>query len=170
MYTAEYFIESLRMEPHIEGGYFKECLLGADTLQDYGGTDGHDYDGESRHLWSSIYFLLREEEVSHFHRLTYDEVWYYHAGNALTIYVIDEVGVLHAKKLGLNAQAGEQPQIVVPAGCIFGSAMEEEGFSLVGCMCSPAFRYEEFELFSRRDLLAKYPQYEDVIVRLTREE
>ena len=27
-HSAEYYIEHLEMEPHVEGGYFKECLLG----------------------------------------------------------------------------------------------------------------------------------------------
>ena len=133
-HSAEYYIEHLEMEPHVEGGYFKECLL----------------EKEERNLWSSIYFMLAKGEVSHFHRLKSDEVWYYHDGNALTIYMIDEAGKLTAAKLGLDLEKGEVPQVLVPKGMIFGSAMEEEGFSLVGCMVSPCFKYEEFELFDGR--------------------
>ena len=81
-HSAEYYIEHLEMEPHVEGGYFKECLL----------------EKEDRDLWSSIYFMLAKGEVSHFHRLKSDEVWYYHDGNALTIYMIDEEGKLTAAK------------------------------------------------------------------------
>lgn len=125
-HSAEYYIEHLEMEPHVEGGYFKECLL----------------EKEERNLWSSIYFMLAKGEVSHFHRLKSDEVWYYHDGNALTIYMIDEAGKLTAAKLGLDLEKGEVPQVLVPKGMIFGSAMEEEGFSLVGCMVSPCFKYE----------------------------
>ena len=138
---------------HVEGGYFKECLL----------------EKEERNLWSSIYFMLAKGEVSHFHRLKSYEVWYYHDGNALTIYMIDEAGKLTAAKLGLDLEKGEVPQVLVPKGMIFGSAMEEEGFSLVGCMVSPCFKYEEFELFERKKLLEKYPEHSDVILRLTRE-
>lgn len=82
-HSAEYYIEHLEMEPHVEGGYFKECLL----------------EKEERNLWSSIYFMLAKGEVSHFHRLKSDEVWYYHDGNALTIYMIDEAGKLTAANL-----------------------------------------------------------------------
>mgnify|MGYP002528287561 FL=1 len=152
-HSAEYYIEHLEMEPHVEGGYFKECLL----------------EKEDRDLWSSIYFMLAKGEVSHFHRLKSDEVWYYHDGNALTIYMIDEEGKLTAAKLGLDLEKGEVPQVLVPKGMIFGSAMEEEGFSLVGCMVSPCFKYEEFELFDRKELLEKYPEHREVILRLTRE-
>ena len=52
MKSAEFYIKHLDMEPHIEGGYFKECLLSGDTISYRGMKD--------RRLWSSIYFLLRE--------------------------------------------------------------------------------------------------------------
>lgn len=157
MKTAEYYIEKLHMEPHVEGGYFKECLLSEDTIP-----------GSERNLWSSIYFLLCKDEVSNLHKLESDEVWYFHDGAALTIYMISPDGVLSAPKLGLDVEKGELPQIVVPKGYIFGAAMENEGYSLVGCMVSPCFLYQEFCLVGRDELLRRYPQYRDVIMRLTR--
>lgn len=169
MTDAEYFIQHLNMVPHPEGGYFAESYLSSLTMKDYGAENVASYGGEDRKLWSSIYFLLCRGEVSHFHRLQYDELWYYHAGNALTVYTIDADGVLTAHKLGLNAAEGELPQVLVPAGVIFGSAMENEGFSLVGCLCAPCFRYEEFELFDRETLLKAYPEHAEVIRRLTPE-
>lgn len=66
MYTADYFIQKLDMTPHIEGGYYKECLLSTDPVQRE--------DISSKTLWSSIYFLLQTDEVSHFHRLKSDEI------------------------------------------------------------------------------------------------
>ena len=150
MCTAKYFIDKLEMIPHVEGGYYKECFL-SDTK-----------------AWSSIYFLLEKGDVSHFHRLQSDELWYYHAGSALTIYIIDEEGSLSAKQLGLDIAKGEAPQVLVPRGTIFGSAQNEEGFSLVGCMVAPAFTFEGFELFEREELLIKYPAHKDIITRLTR--
>lgn len=156
MRDANYFIEKLNMEPHIEGGYFKASILSEDNFN------------SEKKLYSSIYFLLRTGEVSNFHRLTADEVWYYHAGEALTIYMITKEGKLITKQLGLDIEKGEEPQILVEKGCIFGSAMNEDGFSLVGCMVAPAFTYEDFELFEREDLLAQYPEHKDIILKLTR--
>ena len=52
MKTAQYYIDKLEMEPHVEGGYFKECLLGEDTIAVRGDA--------KRNLWSSIYFLLQK--------------------------------------------------------------------------------------------------------------
>ena len=157
MRDANYFIEKLNMEPHIEGGYFKESILSKD-----------DFNKEKK-LYSSIYFLLRTGEVSNFHRLTADELWYYHAGEALTIYMINKDGELITKELGLDIEKGEEPQVLVEKGCIFGSAMNNDGFSLVGCMVAPAFTYEDFELFRREDLLKEYPKHKDIIMKLTRE-
>ena len=80
MKNAEYYIKNLEMIPHVEGGYFKESFLSEDNVR------------ENKKLWSSIYFLLRTGEVSNFHRLKSDELWYYHDGEALTIYMITPEG------------------------------------------------------------------------------
>jgi len=156
MQTADEFIQALALEQHVEGGYYHSSF-----------TSGSHFD-DKRALWSSIYFLLKTGEVSHFHRLTADEMWYFHAGESLTIYMISEEGELTTAQLGLDLAAGERPQFLVPKGCIFGSAMNRPGFSLVGCMVSPGFTFDDFELFSQDSLLAEYPQHEKVIRRLSR--
>ncbi|MEW8994558.1 cupin domain-containing protein, partial [Clostridium sp.] len=70
MKSAQYYIEKLNMISHVEGGYFKESVVSEDFFR------------EDKKLFSSIYFLLETGEVSHFHRLTSDEMWYYHDGQA----------------------------------------------------------------------------------------
>ncbi|AYE34625.1 cupin [Clostridium septicum] len=160
MESAKYYIKKLGLIPHVEGGYFKESFLSTESI--------NQNSNEYRCLWSSIYFLLETGEVSNFHRLTSDEMWYYHAGSSLTIYMISPNGELITKNLGLNIDKGESPQVLVPKNYIFGSAMNNEGFSLVGCMVSPGFDFKDFELFERNDLLEKYPEHEDIIVKLTR--
>ena len=155
---SKYFIENLNMEKHPEGGSYKESFISEETLK---------FNGEENKLWTSIYFLLHTGEVSHFHRLKSDEMWYFHAGEALTIYMISPKGEFIEKQLGLNIHNGETPQVLVPKGFIFGSSMNNEGFSLVGCMVAPGFRFEDFELFNREDLLKKYPNYKNIIEKLT---
>ena len=164
MYTAKYFVEKLKMTPHPEGGYFKECYAGEDMISS--NELSVDYK-DTRKLWTSIYFLLEDGEVSNFHRLKSDEMWYYQAGSPLTIYMITPEGTLVTQKLGLNIAEGEMPQFLVPKGYIFGSAMNESGYALVGCMVAPGFEFRDFELFKRSELLEKYPQYEKEIVKLT---
>lgn len=162
-HSAEYFIKSLNMTAHPEGGYFKESFVSPSKL-----APNTLHINEERLLWTSIYFLLRSGEVSNFHRLKSDEMWYFHAGESLTIYMISPSGELIEKQLGLNIEKGETPQVLVPKDYIFGSAMNNEGFSLVGCMVSPGFNFKDFELFERKDLLEKYPNYREVIEKLTR--
>ncbi|SHE73392.1 cupin domain-containing protein [Clostridium fallax] len=166
MYNAEYFIKNLEMIAHPEGGYFKESFVSEDILPK--NTFQNRFNSD-RKLWTSIYFLLRDGEVSNFHRLKSDELWYFHCGSSLTIYMISEEGKLITKELGLNIHNGEVPQVLVPKGYIFGSAMNNKGFSLVGCMVSPGFDFKDFELFKRDYLINKYPKYKDIIKKLTLE-
>ena len=166
MYTADYFIEKLNMHSHPEGGFYKETFVCEQTITD---NDLEVNFKGVRKLWSSIYFLLRDGEVSNFHRLKSDEMWYYQAGSPLTIYMISPEGELTEEKLGLDIENGEKPQVLVRKNYIFGSAMNNSGYALVGCMVSPGFQFEDFELFEREYLLNKYPQHKDAIIKLTRQ-
>ncbi|URZ03059.1 cupin domain-containing protein [Clostridium felsineum] len=166
MYTADYFIKNLDMIAHPEGGFYKEVYVSEEniTARDL----KSDFEG-LRILWTSIYFLLQDGEVSNFHRLKSDEMWYYHSGSPLTIYMISPEGMLITEQLGLNIAQGEKPQVLVPKNYIFGSAMNNKGYALVGCMVSPGFEFRDFELFKRRELLEKYPQYKETIFKLTQD-
>jgi len=159
--NAQWYIRGLGLEAHPEGGWYRQSAVSVKVLE-LGGADA------SRKLWSSIYFLLEAGDASHLHRLTADELWYFHAGSPLSIYMISPDGDLEIRRLGLNMAAGELPQQLVPAGWIFGSCMQEGAYSLVGCMVAPGFEFSDFELFERNDLLQKFPQHETVIRLLTR--
>lgn len=165
MYTAEYFVKNLNMTAHPEGGFYKETFASTENISDK--DLDVNFEG-SRMLWTSIYFLLRDGEVSNFHRLKSDEMWYYHSGSPLTIYIISPEGKLTAEQLGLNIENGEKPQVLVPKDYIFGSAMNNEGYALVGCNVSPGFEFIDFELFERSFLMEKYPEYKEVILKLTK--
>lgn len=158
---AIYYIEKLGLERHPEGGYYKSSLTTEEKI---------DVLDTTRNLFTSIYFLLESKDVSHFHRLKSDEVWYYHAGSPLVVHVIDEQGNYREMKLGLDIENGETPQAIVPKNSIFGSSVIDEGtFSLVGCMVSPGFDFEDFELFTQEELLEKYPQHESIIKKMAYE-
>lgn len=157
MRDAEYYIKQLGLEPHPEGGYFKSTFASEESVN-------------SRKLYTSIYFLLGADDVSHFHRLKSDELWYFHGGSSLLVHVIDEDGNYVEHKVGLDIENGETPQVLVPKNSIFGSSVMENGsFSLVGCMVAPGFEYEDFELFTQSELLDKYPQHEKIIRKLAYE-
>lgn len=156
--SAQYFIEHLKLAEHPEGGYYISSFRASDDIA---------VRDVQRPIYTSIYFLLRSQDISHLHRLQSDELWYYHAGSPLTVHMIFPDGTYEAKKLGLNLEAGEVPQIAVPKHTIFGSSVEEsDTFSLVGCMVAPGFDFEDFELFTQEELLADYPQHEEVIRKM----
>ena len=162
-----YWVATLGLEPHPEGGYYKGTFESEERTSDQ--ELSVNFEGE-RKLYTSIYFLLTSKEVSHFHRLKSDELWYYHAGSPLTIHIIHENGNYEEIKLGINLEKGEVPQALVPKNSIFGSSvMEEDTFSLVGCMVSPGFDFQDFELFTQDNLLSKYPQHKDIIMKLAYE-
>jgi predicted cupin superfamily sugar epimerase len=163
----QHWVATLGLEPHPEGGYYKRTFESSERTSDQ--ELSVNFEGE-RKLYTSIYFLLTSKDVSHFHRLKSDELWYYHAGSPLTIHIIHENGDYEEIKLGINLDKGEVPQALVPKNSIFGSSvMEENTFSLVGCMVSPGFDFQDFELFTQDNLLSQYPQHKDIIMKLAYE-
>lgn len=151
MKTSQYWIDHLKLERHVEGGYFRQVLK----------SDSHHGD---RALYTSIYFLLEHGNPSHLHQLTADEVWYYHAGHSLTVHTISESGEYKAIKLGTDLENGEVLQALVPKGTIFGSSVENVGeYALVSCMVAPGFEFDDFKLFTQDELMEKFPQHEAVI-------
>ncbi|MQY76877.1 MAG: cupin [Spirochaeta sp.] len=155
MRNAEYWISRLDLQPHPEGGYFKEIYTSPFFVNE-------------KRLSTSIYFLLSGNEVSKFHRLASDELWYYHDGSSLAIHMINPEGEHIRSFLGMNVEKGELPQVIVRAGAIFGSELTDKStYSLVGCLASPGFTYEDFKLYSEQELLSLYPQHRTIIERLT---
>ena len=158
-------IDQFNLVKHPEGGYFKEVYQSREVIA--ANALSVAVSGQ-RSLASSIYFLLPSDDVSRFHRLKFDEIWYYHGGSSLTIVMIDAAGNLSEHRLGPDCGAGELPQIIIPGGNIFGAFVNRaESYSLVGCLVCPGFDYQDFELLSRQKMLADYPQHQETILRLT---
>lgn len=155
------WVEYYQMEKHPEGGYFKEVYRSVNKFIP-------NEIGEERNYSTSILFLLHRGDVSHFHRIKSDEVWYYHAGAACLIHVIDEKGKFATHVLGPNFKNGETLQLVVPAGHIFASE-SSDNYSLVGCMVSPGFDFKDFQLFTTNTLLNRFPEHEQIVRKFTKE-
>ena len=108
METAEYWIQHLNLQPHQEGGFYREIFRSSIGVEQKELPIG--YDG-SRRLATSIYYLLRSGDVSRFHRLRSDEMWYYHYGSSIRIIIIDREGNKHTKFLGPRIEKAEQLQV-----------------------------------------------------------
>jgi predicted cupin superfamily sugar epimerase len=164
---AAYWIEKLGLEAHPEGGYYRQTYKAELILAK--GSLPAEFTG-ARAASTAIYFLLRGEVFSAFHRLRSDEVWHFYVGATLVVHVIDGGGRYSEILLGSDAEAGEVLQAVVKAGCWFGSRVRDgKGFALVGCTVAPGFEFEDFEMGKRSGLVREYPQHRALIEGLTRE-
>ena len=159
--TKQDYITRLNLQKHPEGGYFKEVYRAPQSFQPEG------FDGDRNYL-TSIYFLLERNQVSHFHRILSDELWYYHGGAPCRVYQIDAKGVCTHFDLGLELTKGEQPFGFVPSGNIFGAEALGD-FTLVSCAVSPGFDFKDFTLMTTSDLLQRYPEHASLIKRFTKE-
>lgn len=154
---VDFLVHSLDLLPHPEGGFFKETYRSVELVETpYG----------QRNLATSIYFLLTSENVSRFHRIKSDEHWYFHEGSPLTVHTLSELG--HSKlSLGPVAE-GYAPYQLVPAEVIFGSSVDTpDSYSLVSCVVSPGFDFQDFQLFDRNVLLNDFPNHPEIIKKLT---
>lgn len=166
MNTANYWIEKLQMQKHPEGGYFKETYRAEASIPQIGLPSN--FKG-ARSFATGIYFLLTDEAFSAFHRIESDEMWHFYAGDGIEICYLDASKQLQTIRLGQDFEAGEQFQAIVPAHCWFASHITKpNGYALVGCTVSPGFDFEDFEMAKRADLIQEYPEYQAIIVALTR--
>ncbi|MER3482543.1 MAG: hypothetical protein C4332_04720 [Meiothermus sp.] len=164
MRDARFWIEHLGLEPHPEGGYYRQSYKSGEIIDDL----PERYAGP-RAFSTAIYFLLQHPNFSAFHRIASDELWHFYAGSPLTVWIISPEGALSTLRLGPNPEQGQSFQGVSPAGSWFASAPDEPGsWALVGCTVAPGFDFADFELAERDKLAAEYPQHRELIERLTR--
>ena len=162
---ADYWIEILELQPHPEGGYFRETFVADDVIS----TEllGR-YHNETRKVYTLIYYLLKSGQVSKFHRLKSDEIWTFHIGSTLTIHVITKEGEYITKKLGANVEENESFQHSVKHGSWFGASVDlPDTFALVGCFVAPGFDFKDFEMGDKKHLLALCPKHHHILNKLT---
>ena len=100
--------------------------------------------------------------------MTADEIWYYHDGEPLTVHCIFEDGHYEQIKIGKDISNGERLHYTVPKGTIFGSTVDKD-YALVSCAVIPGFDFTDFKLFTKKELLEKFPEHEMIIDKLTLE-
>ena len=157
---ASYWIERLKMQPHPEGGFYKEVFRSQQSVLRVG-------ENETRQACTSIYYLLEGEDYSGFHRIKSDEIWYFHKGEPLNIHVI----TAHRQHQVLELSDRNSGQLchTVPAGLWFASEIPSKlGYSLVSCAVAPGFEFAEFEMANKKILTDEYPGYKDLFEKLCR--
>ncbi|MFC0185347.1 hypothetical protein SAMN04515674_103124 [Pseudarcicella hirudinis] len=165
MKKPQFWIGKYEMQKHPEGGYFAETYRSKEKIAKSGLPERFKGD---RSFSTGIYFLLESHHISAFHKIESDEMWHFYTGSPLDIYVISPEGVLDVIKLGENFENNEVFQAVVPAGSWFGSKPAvKDSYSLVGCTVAPGFDFDDFEMKSRKELIAMFPQHAEIIEILT---
>jgi len=129
--TAEQIIARLGLAPHPEGGWYRQTWKGPEVPRASG---------------TAIYFLLKAGERSHWHHVDATEIWHFHAGAPLRLWIAaDAAGPAEPHLLGPDLDAGQVPQGTVPP--FHWQAAESTGdWSLVGCTVSPGFEFAGFVL------------------------
>ena len=111
------------MAPHPEGGHFKESYR--------------------NNKISLIYYLLKKNEKSHWHRLKKNEILHFYDGDPLIVYLSKNGVTVQEKILGNNIN--NLSHFVIKSGTWF--SMKSKGdYSLIGCTVAPPFNYDDFEL------------------------
>ena len=130
--------ERLDLQPHPEGGWFRETYRSAHAFEPPG------YDGP-RAAATAIYFLLHPGERSRWHVVRSDELWFWHSGGPLTL-TLGGTGFEPTDPHGLTLGPDDHSQALVPGGVW--QAAEPAGAEpvLVSCVVAPGFDYADFRL------------------------
>ncbi len=151
-------IEAYRLEPHPEGGWFREFHRSGRAVGPLPGLAG------LRPAATAIYFLLTRETCSAFHRLRSEEIWIHLAGAPLSVVLLGP----DARTCRVASAAdGGPPALVVPAGALQ-AARTAGAYALAACIVAPGFDFADFEIPRREALLREFPEHAELIRGLTR--
>jgi uncharacterized protein len=158
---AEGIVRLLGLVPHPEGGFYRETFRAELLPFELSGRG-------ARSASTAVYFLLKGEDFSAFHRVRSDEVWHHYAGVTVELHTLENARGHGVELLGPGFERGEQPQFVVPKGVYQAARLSEPGFALCGCTVAPGFDFADFELPERAVLRNLFPAEHSIIDRLTR--
>ena len=166
MKDAQYWIDKLDLEPHVEGGYFKETYRSFESIDKHALPERF---SDDRSFCTAIYFLLHNNDFSAFHRIKQDELWHFYIGGTLIVHIINQQGNYYQIKLGMNLDVGEVFQAMVSYDSWFGANLQTpDSFALVGCTVSPGFDFADLEIAKRDVLVNLFPEHRQIIEQLTR--
>lgn len=164
MVKVELLIEKLNLSKHPEGGFYSENYRSGVSIP--GNIIAKNYDG-NRCLGTSIYFLLNGKDISHFHKLKSDEIWYHHLGSNIIIHMISLDGNYRKEILGANTDKSLF-SVLIPKDTWFAAELEDHTtYGLVSCVVFPGFEFQDFELATKDNLITQYPEFSYLINKFT---
>ncbi|SHN41953.1 cupin domain-containing protein [Cryptosporangium aurantiacum] len=139
--TKPALAQALDLEPHPEGGWFRQTWRSPVEFR----PDG--YPGP-RAAATGIYFLLAPGEVSRWHVVRSDELWLWQSGGPLVLTIASGPDADDARELvlGPDLTAGHQFQGLVPGGQWQAARPAGDAPVLVSCIVAPGFEYEDWQL------------------------
>lgn len=167
MLGPQEIIQRLGLQPHPEGGYFRETYRSDELLSPASLPQRY---GAPRRQSTAIYYLLTPDTCSMMHRVVSDELFHFYLGDPIEMLQIAPDGAAHVRLIGSDLERGCIPQLLVPRGWWQGSRVAEGGrFALLGATVSPGFEYADFELGTREEMLQLCPAQAARLIRLTPE-
>ena len=129
--SADTVIQKLGLQPHSEGGWYRETWRAI-------APDGQRGSG------TAIHYLLRRHGGSHWHRVDATELWFHQAGGALRLRTASD-GTVVTRRIGSDLLSGDLVQATVAPGK-WQAADTKVDWVLVACVVVPAFEFSGFEL------------------------
>ena len=137
------WVRRLDLDPHPEGGWFRETWRSELTLNAQALPP--QYDGP-RAAGTAILFVLLPGQESAWHTVRGAEVWLYHRGSPVALEFGPDRNNATTLLLGADIEAGQHPQVLVPAGYWQRARSQGDEPSLVSCVVVPGFDFADFEL------------------------
>src|SRR5579871_3963812 len=158
--TADEIKRLLRLEPHPEGGYYRQTYIA---------TQGMDLPRGHRACSTAIYYLLEPGTFSEMHVLSSDELFHFYLGDPVEMLQLWPDGSSRVVVLGPYLRAGQHVQMLVPAGVWQGTRLLGEGkVALLGCSVVPGFDFADYVSGSYSELSSRWPAEAEKIKALTR--
>lgn len=153
---ASEIIALLKLEPlTVEGGFFREIYRSGLTLND-----------KDRCCGTSIYYFMTARDISAWHKVAADEIWYYHGGSPAAQLLIYPDGNIEKRIIGVDIQAGQIPQSVIPAGAWQAAVLldkSENAWGLFGAAVFPGFEYTDFTGATVEQMTTDFPHLSKTI-------
>ncbi len=155
--NATEIIDALKLEPlNIEDGFFREIYRSKLMTENKDRTCG-----------TSIYYLMTAHDISPWHKVASDEIWYYHGGSPAIQLLIHPDGSMEKRIIGLDIQAGQVPQSLIPANTWQTAVLlnkDEDAWGLFGAAVFPGFEYEDFSGATVEQMIKEFPRLKETIV------
>jgi len=133
---SDELIRHLGLAPHPEGGWYRELYRSSRQVVTAQRT---------RSALTSIYYLLQQHQISHWHCVSADEIWHFYAGAPLELFAYDADRAELVRHLLSAPGSGGEPVGVIPAG-VWQAARCLGDYALMGCSVGPGFEFADFRL------------------------